>query len=421
MVDPKPSPEPTPQRPRYDEYISLRNAGVLPADIAASWRLEQAGVDLTDHLVQRFASTLDLTPASVRAKLSPELVLNLGRLADQIGRAIFHLGFTLQGIHEDQNIFDPCTPFQGIAEARKERVERDPSKGHVVSETKQIRLDVAPLCAKMIEQLGILEGVSLPSDAPLKRLSLSVTDLLDTPLVEARNSTPISVRQFAHQVAECEGFKRSDDFVEDVFGVLESPLDRVPEILQLSRRIAQRGDSRFAQELAEKVPPELRIAGLFGTLVDPNSLSTEMKSAVIELGALVVHVEGALDVLERAHRADLQSKTDPYAGRLPSTKETIERAREERMTHDVGVQRRVAELVLFEHVDPRDYEKSTPTGRAEFKQTVEELLTQRLNSRRATLEKLKPFGVLPALQHQGELVERAAYELRCFRLNKAQI
>ena len=421
MVDPKPSPEPTPQSSRYDEYISLRSAGVFPADIAASWRLDHAGAELTERLVQQFANERGRAPEAVRVALSPELVLNLGRLAHQIGSAVFQLGLSLRGIYDDKNPFEPSSPFQGIAEARKERVERDPSKSGGVSEGRPIRLDVAPLCAKMIEQLGILDGVSHPSDAPLKGLSLSVTDLLDTPLVEARHSPPISVRAFAHLVAECEGFERSNQFAESVFGVLESPLDRVPEILKLSRTMAQRGDSKFARELAAKVPQELRLAELVGSLVDPDSLSTAMKSAVVELGALVVHVDGALDVLERAHRADLLSKTDPYAGRLPSTKETIERAREERMTHDVGVQRRVAELVLFEHVDPRDYEKSTPAVRAELKQEVEALLTQRLDSRRATLENFKRLGVRPAQQRQDDLVERAAYELRCFRLNKDRL
>lgn len=421
MPDYDHSAKPRPPESRYEEYRALRAEGILPADIGASWRLEQAGADLHRELTEQLAEKHGLKRAEVCERITPRLVLNLACRIDELARAGLELGLRLGAVDDVQSPCMSVSPFRSISEVRNDRVENDPA--HCISGPLRtdVTIDVGPLCAKIIERAGLLNCNRALLAERSRGPTVAVDDLMDTPLIETRDGGPISIRRFCAEAVERFPTAHSPEFIEDIYEIIPDPEVRVLDAVQLSLQFFARGDEQLGVELGERVPERFRHEVLDQDTLDLRFISTETKGEIVALSAIVPAGRNLLEALERCATGDLLSETEPYLGRALSGREVAERAIAERVTHDVLVQRRVAEHILFERLEPRAYAALSTDERTAIKNEIDDTLQERVARRRQHAEAAERIGGRTLLQKALESLERASYELRCFRLSKAKL
>lgn len=403
---------------RWTEYQELRAEGVLPADIGASWRLERAGADLYREVTRRLGQERDLPLEAIQGRVPPQAVLNLACRIDELARNGLELGLRLAGVDEVAAPISIRSPFQCIAEVRRERVQSDPARGTAAEPLREVAIDAAPLCAKLIEQAGFLDGGA----AAGKGVEVSVDLLFRTPLIEASEGSVVSIRDFARSQAREYPLNHSADMIESIYDVIPQPEARIMDGVQLGLLFALRGDDSLARALGRRIPGALRHDALSGEELDLRFITVETKGALVELSSIVLGARNLFDALGRAADRDILSSSEPFAGRTLAGREVAERAIAERVTHDVGVQRRVAEHILYERISPADYSELSPQARTEFKTQIEDTLQRRVELRRNHLSDIERLGSPGFLMPKAEQsLDQAVYELRCFRLSKAKL
>jgi len=409
--------DPSSRESRQADYKALRAEGVLPADIGASWRLEQAGLDLHRTLTEQLARKHQLAPEEVRDQIAPRLVLNLACRVDELARTGLEFRLRLQGVDDSRAPIALSSPFRSIGEIRSDRIENDPSRGVPGGFEMSVPIDVAPLCLRLIERGGFWGT----NGAEPRGLKVTVDEVMDTPLIAVRGGL-ISIRRFCEQAAERSPLSHSPEMIETLYDVVNDPESRVLDAVELSIRFAARGDTRSALELGSRIPDALRDEVMDGGSLELRFLSPQMKGEVVALASILPAARNVLDALDRCTKGDLFSPTDPYQGRALSGREVAERAIEERVTHDISVQRRVAEHILSDHVEPREYAALSPQERTEKKNEIDSILQRRVELRREHLRKTEELHAGHLLHEKAvSSLERANYELRCFRLSKSKL
>jgi len=415
---------------RRKEYLELRAEGILPADIMNLWRMRQAGDDLRTALCERFAFERGVTPESIAPSLPPEVVLNIACVADQLARSTFSLQTAVVGVREDEiGIPTPSTPFEPLDEQRRARRFHDPSNNPrgAMGDKCEVALDVEPICAIIVTQLGLLDTPGAPSqkrhrDERISPLMVSLDALTALPIVRSGEGRNVACAEYLSTI----NAPRRDDFSGDVVDLLYSVLDRperiVIDVLRYAECISMLGGPKLAASILRFVPDEVMRDSVADGEIDLKFASREQKSALLELARMRQEMSNVLDTYEGIAPLSVLGNGFARRGLELSGSELAVRAVEERITHDPRMQARVAEHILHEHIEPEKYRQLSESDRSELKQDINDILARRVTRRAEVMTRLEELAAPIVVQRkQMDSLERARYELKCFRLHQRDL